>query len=288
MPTPIQLLALDLDDTLLKSDLSVSETNRLAIQSARSRGTRIVLASGRNIHSMERYARELGLDDRDEVMICTNGAEILQFNANKVLYENKMSPELCREVASELKKLGLAWQIYSDGNIYVSERNSWTEQDSRLTGQPSILVEDFEPWFSRGQFKFVVPGEPELVSKAHRNLSRRFGARASIITSKPYFLEVLDIASDKGLALEWLSRYLGIPREGVMAIGDAQNDIGMIRWAGLGCAVGNAGAEIKGAARLVAEANHEEDAVAWLLERAMASQDGAGIPVREHIGSSMG
>lgn len=268
---PIRLLAVDLDDTLLKSDLSVSETNRRAISSAREHGIRIVLASGRNIYSMKRYAQELGLTGPDEVMICTNGAEILRFNQNKVLYENKMSPQLCRDVAALLRKLGLPWQIYSDGKIYVSEKNTWTEQDSLLTGQPNILVEDFEPWFCQGQLKFVAPGDPEKVAEACRLLREHFSERASVLTSKPYFLEVLDIGSDKGIALAWLAASLGIPREGVMAIGDAHNDVGMIRWAGLGCAVGNARDEIKAEARLVAEPGHEEDAVAWLLEKATAS-----------------
>ena len=82
------------------------------------------------------------------------------------------------------------------------------------------------------------------------------------------FLEVLEAGSDKGIALAWLAEYLGIGREEVMAIGDAHNDIGMIGWAGLGCAVGNAAPEVKSAARLIAEPGHEEDAVAWLIEKA--------------------
>jgi Cof subfamily protein (haloacid dehalogenase superfamily) len=268
MPLPIKLIAIDLDDTLLKTDLSVSDMNRQALATARNRGIRIVLSSGRNIYSMKRYAHELELTGSDELMICNNGAQILQFNEDKTLYENKMSPELCREVAEILKVIGLPWQIYMDGKIYVSIKNFWTEQDTRLTGQPNELVQDPEQWFSQGQLKFVVPGEPELVAKASKILSERFVGRASIITSKPYFLEVLDAGSDKGIALAWLADYLGIQREEVMAIGDAANDLGMIRWAGLGCAVGNAGPDIKAAARLVAEPHHEQDAVAWLLKKA--------------------
>jgi len=217
---------------------------------------------------MKRYAHELGLIGSDEYMICTNGAQILQFNDNKTLYENKMSPELCRAVADLLQTLGLAWQIYMDGKIYVSQKNWWTEQDTRLTGQPNELVEDPDFWFSQGQLKFVVPGEPKLVAQAYRQLKDKFGGQASILTSKPYFLEVLEVGSDKGIALAWLAKHLGIGQAEVMAIGDAENDIGMIRWAGLGCAVGNASREIKAAARLVAEPHHEDDAVAWLLKKA--------------------
>lgn len=227
-----------------------------------------MLASGRNIYSMRRYAHELGLTGPDEYMICTNGAQILQFNADKTLYENKMSPDLCRAVAELLKTLGLPWQIYMNGKIYVSQKNWWTEQDTRLTGQPNELIEDPDFWFNQGQLKFVVPGEPELVVRASQLLKEKFAGRASILTSKPYFLEVLEAGSDKGIALAWLAGTLGVRQEEVMAIGDADNDIGMIRWAGLGCAVGNASPEIKAVADLVAEPRHEDDAVAWLLEKA--------------------
>jgi Cof subfamily protein (haloacid dehalogenase superfamily) len=267
MEPRIKLLAIDLDDTLLKSDLSLSGANKAAIRAATERGVRVVLASGRNIYSMKRYADELGLTSADDLMICTNGAEIVSIIDSKILYENKMSRSLCEEVVSLSRDFGLSWQIYAEGRILVSQKNQWTQRDTDLTGQPNECIQDRDAWFARGTLKMVLPGDPELIARAYPRFKSHFGARASVLVSKPYFLEVMDPHSDKGYALERVSGMLGVRREQTMAIGDSINDIGMVRWAGLGCAVGNALPELKAAAGLVADAHHEEDAVAWLIEK---------------------
>jgi Cof subfamily protein (haloacid dehalogenase superfamily) len=267
--TAIRLIALDLDDTLLDGELRVSRANREAISFALSRGVKVVLASGRNIFSMKRYAEELGLGGPDGLIICTNGAEIVRTATGECLYRNALSPGLCRDAVAAVEEFGLPWQVYEEGRIFVSKRNDWTDLDSKLTGQPNTLITDPEPFFRRGQLKFVCPGLPGSVSDAVLALKNRFPGQISVFTSKPYFLEILDIKSDKGLALERLAAILEIPREAVMAIGDAMNDVGMVRWAGLGCAVGNAINEVKAAAKLVADRRHDQDAVAWLIEKAL-------------------
>ncbi len=264
----IRLVAIDLDDTLLRHDLSLSADNKAAILAARQAGVRVVLASGRNIHSMRRYALELGMNAEDDVMICSNGAEILGVKKGNVLRENKMSPQLCRDASALAQSFGLSWQIYHEGRILVSEKNAWTNRDSELTGQPNELIGDPEPHFLRGTLKMVMPGEPEIVARAYESLKRELADRANVTLSKPYFLEVLDPQSNKGAALQWLAGSLGLLREEVMAIGDSLNDVEMVAWAGLGCAVGNALPELKAAARLVSELHHEDEAVAWLLGRA--------------------
>jgi hydroxymethylpyrimidine pyrophosphatase-like HAD family hydrolase len=149
----------------------------------------------------------------------------------------------------------------------VSEPNAWAFEDSRLTGQPTILIEDREEFFSRGLIKFVVPGEPRRMAELVAELSGQFGERAIVLTSKPYFLEVLPPGADKGSALGRLAEMLGLSLSSAMAIGDAMNDIGMLRVAGFGCAPANAIPEVKATARYVSLRTNEEDAVADLVER---------------------
>jgi hydroxymethylpyrimidine pyrophosphatase-like HAD family hydrolase len=188
-----------------------------------------------------------------------------------VLDERRLEPVFCREVARALEARGFPWAIYEEGIIHVSRPNPWAYEDSRLTGQPTILIEDREEFFSRGLLKFVVPGEPERLSALVGELSALFGERAIVLTSKPYFLEVLPPGADKGLALERLTKMLDLPMTGVMAVGDAMNDLGMVRAAGFGCAPANANPEVKAAARYVSARTNEEDAVADLVERVALS-----------------
>ncbi len=263
----VDLIAIDLDDTLLRADLTISAANNAALARARDAGLRIVLASGRNVYSMRAYAEELGLVGSGDYMICSNGAEIIHSASGRVLDERRIESSLCREIAAAIEERGFPWQIYEGGIIHVSTPNTWALADSRLTGQPCILVEDREEFFSRGLTKFVVPGEPQGISALVGQLSSLFGDRVIVLTSKPYFLEVLAWGADKGAALERLVAMLGLSLSRSMAIGDAMNDLGMVRAAGFGCAPANAVPVVKAAARYISARTNEEDAVADFVER---------------------
>ena len=80
-------------------------------------------------------------------------------------------------------------------------------------------------------------------------------------------LEVMSRDTDKGVALRALAEKLGIAREQVLAMGDSGNDCAMLRYAGVGAAMGNAGEQAKKAADVIAPSNRE-DGVAWMLRRA--------------------
>ncbi len=262
----VDIIAIDLDDTLLRTDLTISERNRRVIAGASAAGIRVVLASGRNYHSMRDYAEVLGLIGPGDYMICSNGAEIIHSPSGRVLDERRLEPGFCREVAGVLDSRGLPWAIYEDGIIHVNRPNPWAFEDAKLTGQPTILIEDRDELFARGLVKIVVPGEPEILSPLVLELQALFGDRAIVLTSKPFFLEVLPPGADKGLALERLAAMLDLPMSGTMAIGDAMNDLGMVRAAGHGCAPANANPDVRAAARYISLRTNEEDAVADLIE----------------------
>lgn len=263
----VELLALDLDDTLLRDDLTISEGNKAAIARAKDAGVRVVLASGRNVHSMRAYAVDLGLTGPGDYMICSNGAEIVHSASGRVIDERRLDPATCREIAAAIESRGFPWQVYEEGLIHVSAPNAWAFEDSRLTGQPSILIEDPEEFFVRGLIKFVVPGTPERMKELVVELSAVLGDRAIVLTSKPYFLEVLPPGADKGSALARLASMLGLALSGSMAVGDAMNDLGMVRISGFGCAPANAIPEVKAAARYISRRTNQDDAVADLVEK---------------------
>jgi hypothetical protein len=261
----IDLIALDLDDTLLRADLSISDANLAALREAEEAGVELVLASGRNIHSMRGYADQIGLRKAGDFLICSNGAEMLAADTGEVLERLVLPAELCREIARTIEAEGFPWQVYVDGSVICSEVNPWAVKDGYLTGQKILSAGDRDALFRDGQIKFVVPGEPDRIEALLGGLSRRFAGRAEVLTSKPYFLEILPLGADKGEALARLAGRLGIPMERVMAIGDAMNDLGMIRMAGWGCAPANAIESVRKAARVVSQFTNEEDAVASLV-----------------------
>jgi hypothetical protein len=262
----IKLIALDLDDTLLRADLSISEENKRALQRAENRGIHIVLASGRNYFSMRRYAEELSIHRRGDYLIGSNGAQLIQASTGALLEDLKLPAAFCRSIAADLERQGYAWQLYIEGTIYCNRMNEWAITDHRLSGLPVEVISDVDAILSQDQTKIVVGGEPERIESLYRELQGHIGSRAEIVTSKPYFLEILPRGADKGAALERLTKRLRIGMESVLAVGDARNDLSMIQRAGWGCAPANADEGVKAVARFVSTKTNEEDAVADILE----------------------
>ncbi len=270
---PIQLVAIDLDDTLLRKNLTISSANHAAIQSLRARGIRVVLASGRTLYSMKPYAKQLGLTAPGEYMICSNGAEIIETSSEKILYKRDIDGELCIEIADAIKSHGFSYQFYEEGRIRASTGNNWTSEDTRLTGQTLELIapEEERALLSKGLVKFVIPGEPERITWLFDTMQTLLHGRAELMISKPYFLEILPPGSNKGEALTHLSAFLGIEMEDVLAMGDSMNDAAMLRAAGISCAPANATPAARDAADYICDFTHEEDAVAHIIERYLGS-----------------
>ncbi len=95
-------------------------------------------------------------------------------------------------------------------------------------------------------------------------LSREVGY--TVLKSAPYFLEILDKRVNKGTGVKSLADALGIKPEEIMAIGDQENDIAMIEFAGVGVAMDNAIPAVKEAANFITKSNLE-DGVAFAIEK---------------------
>ncbi|HCO49288.1 MAG TPA: Cof-type HAD-IIB family hydrolase [Spirochaetaceae bacterium] len=262
---PVALIALDLDDTLLRSDLHISEANREAIVAAEDEGIELVLASGRSYAAMKRYVDFLGLARPGNFLICSNGAEILDAESGEARDRLFLSESFCHETAKNIEDHGFQWQVYMDGKIWCSKLNPWAFLDERLSGQQAVEVTSREELFRGGQIKFVIPGEEERIAELYGEFSRFYKGKAEVVTSKPYFLEILPIGADKGSALRRLAAQLAVPMDAVMAVGDAMNDYSMVKAAGWGCAPANALEAIKAIARVISDKTNEEDAVADLI-----------------------
>ncbi|MCX7027976.1 MAG: Cof-type HAD-IIB family hydrolase [Spirochaetes bacterium] len=261
----ISLIALDLDDTLLDSELDISKANIEAVAAAEKAGIEIVLASGRNYRSMKKYVLVLGLDRPGNYLVCSNGAETLEAMNGVHVERLFLTEAFCHEAVSIVESHGFSWQVYLEDRIYASELNDWALLDQRLSGLPLLPSPPKDKLFKGGQIKFVIPGDPESIAQLNDILAKTFEGKAVVVTSKPYFLEILPLGADKGSALRRLSAKLGIGMDRVMVVGDAMNDLGMITAAGWGCAPANARDEVKKAARVVSLKTNEEDAVADLI-----------------------
>ncbi|MDR1238783.1 MAG: Cof-type HAD-IIB family hydrolase [Treponema sp.] len=273
---PIRLLALDLDDTLLRSDLSISYRTRNAIKKAAAAGVTVVLASGRVQAAMEQYARLLGMHRQRGFLISNNGTVIQESNTGTVVFEARISGETALKACDLADAEGFAVQIYEDDIMYVSRTNEFTSCDQKLTGLRQVVVENFRAMAGGGCYEMLIPGDPMLLEPLESILKTYLGDEITLFTSKPYFLEILPPRIDKGMALAKVAELLGISPEESLAIGDSMNDEAMIRWAGMGVAMANGDERIKNIAALVTENTNDDDGVAEVIEKYILKGKGSG------------
>ncbi len=260
------LIALDLDDTLLRSDLTIGDEDREALIRAEERGILLVLATGRGPEGMRRFWQVLGMDRRPGWAIGYNGALVVRTDTGEELIRHELTSDVARLVVEICHTQDFAVQTYRDGQIKVSRENDWTHHDSYLTGLPNVVVSDAE-LVQPAPVKLVIPGDPARLPDLKLKIVKKLGEQADVVISKPYFLEVLPPGVNKGRSLERLCGILGIERHRVMALGDAMNDAEMLEWAGFGVAMANSVPAIKSLAQAVTERDHDHGGVAEALHR---------------------
>jgi hypothetical protein len=270
----VRVLAVDLDDTLLRQDLTISDADQDALRKAEAAGVTVLLASGRVPESIEPYSVQLGMDRREGYMIAANGALLLRSDTHQRLFERTVPVELALRVFHEVDSHELPIIVYQGRSIRASRENRWVIEDTRLSKFPAIVEPDYSSFLQHAELlKLAVAADPSIIAEIEPAMRTQFAPELEVTTTKPFFLEFLPKGVDKGEALRHLISFLDVAPEEVMAVGDSMNDLGMVREAGISVAVANACDEVKAAADIVLERNHEQDAVAEAIHRLILRSD---------------
>lgn len=263
---PYKMVVLDLDDTLLRDDLTISPRTRDSLLKAQEKGVLVVLASGRPTGAMRRYAEELELARHGGWILSFNGAVITECSTGQVIFEQSLSPELVHEIHDRALALGANILSYVDETIVTPRADEWTAVEHRLTGMEVVVVADFKYAIRGPAVKAIVLHDPVRLREISEAIRPAVEGRLSMAISKPFFLEFTDNGIDKRHSLARLLAHLDIDPLDVVAIGDGQNDAGMIRLAGLGIGMANGAAEVRAIADHVTASNMD-DGVAQAVER---------------------
>jgi Cof subfamily protein (haloacid dehalogenase superfamily) len=261
------MLALDLDDTLLRSDLSISFRTRNAVRKAGSQGITVVLASSRSPGAVDHFARLLEMHKKPGFIIANNGTVLQESHTGSVVFDARIPSEAALLVFDMADAEGFAVQIYDDDIMYISRGNEFSEYNQKITGLRQVVVENFRSMVAAGCRRMLIPADPMLLKPLTQLLAAYAGDAVSLRNARPYLLEALPREVDKGSALALAAEKLSIPRESVLAVGDSLNDESMLRWAGCPVAMVNGDERIKEIAALVTEKTNDEDGVAEVIER---------------------
>ena len=261
-----QLLALDIDGTIVANDLTILPEVATAIAAAQARGVRVTLATGRMYGSTLPYAKRLEIHDP---LICYQGGMIRDPLTHEIYAHTTMPGELAAEAVELLGQAGIFVIAYVDERMCVSHQAP--ELENYLRWHPEGIEVVIAPELAahiaaNPPTKLLFTATAEVVEHEMLRLAAHFGDRLAVIRSHAIFGELTAPGISKGSALKTLAARLGISREQVMAIGDHENDLPMIAWAGLGLAMGNAIPAVREAADAVIPPV-EEGGVAWAIER---------------------
>lgn len=264
----IELVAIDMDGTLLDPAHKLTARVKQAIAQARALGVHIVLTSGRPVPGLAPFLHELGIEDDDDYCIACNGGLVQRIGPRETVVEYPLSFDdfvYCEQVAREI---GVHFQALDAQRMYTPNQDIsiYTVADSHLSRMPLSYrrVADMDPGMSF--IKLMMIDEPDVLDAAIARLPAALTERFAVLKSAPFFLEVFDHRAGKGPSLQKLAEHLGIDRANVMAIGDQENDLTMLQYAGTSVAMGNAIDAVKAVARFETATNADEG-VARAIER---------------------
>lgn len=267
-----RMLVLDLDDTLLKDDRTVSELTRRRLLEAQQQGMIVVLASGRPTYAMQHLAKELCLAEYGGYFISFNGARITSCANQHILLSVDISHAQMCKLFDLAQEHGVYIQTYTEDHILVSKDNEYTQIEKEITGMDVIECADFKAEIPKTAVKAMMLEHPDRLKEVEKALRPVVENELYMTITKPFFLEFMNPAVDKGKSLVTLAQHLNVPMEQVIAVGDSYNDISMIKAAGLGVAMGNAVEAVKQAADYET-ADNEHDGVARVVERFFLQKD---------------
>jgi Cof subfamily protein (haloacid dehalogenase superfamily) len=263
---PYKLAAIDLDDTMIDNSHNFTPRTYEAVKRSVEKGFYIVLASGRTFRGLKKYYDMLAI--RAPLITC--GGSIVTDADGKVLYSSVVSHDQAKRVLEYAEEKGVHAQVYFGDDFVFRKRTEYAKIYEGFYGFPGVEMPDL---MSRDLTtpKVLFIAEPEKIQVLLKDAAGRFPELA-VATSKPFYLEFNNPLASKGKALEFLTDYLSLKREEVIAIGDSGIDLSMIEYAGLGVAMENATPEVKEKADYITFSN-EEDGVAHVLEKFMLEEN---------------
>lgn len=260
--TPIRLVTIDLDGTLLDSGQRTSARNLGALRRLLDAGVIVALATARDRASI---TGSVPLIRPGLFYLASGGALVFEVAADTIVWAEAMPPALAAEAVAFLQRFDQPVFVNADCDYWVDrdgDRVAMIERRYDLRTLPFARLEDVPVPPMRAS----LAAPRSVLEQAAREASVAFGDRASVSLASPDWLDVLGPGAGKGPAMEWLQARIGVRPDETMAIGDFDSDLPLFAAAGYRVAMANGVDAIRAAATHVTASN-DEDGVALALEQ---------------------
>ncbi len=276
---PIKAISMDIDGTLTNDEKVITPRTRERLLEAQESGIKLLLSSGRPAQGLKSLAHELELDTHDGLLVCFNGACVIDAQTDEVLYEQPLpADELCRLI-EHLRKFDLIPWITQGEYLYTEDvfncmihledgttKNIVKYERDMCEMRIREVADLCEVARAMPVDKLLTAGDPAYLNAHHDEMYAPFKCTLNGMFTAPWYFEFTAQGIDKAHALEGALPKIGIEAADVVAFGDGQNDRSMLEWAGTGVAMANAVDETKAVAQMITLSNNE-DGIAEALDK---------------------
>ena len=262
-----KLLAVDVDGTLLDPDGRLRQRTRDALEAANEAGATLTLATGRDWQAVEKLIDML---PSVRYSVCTNGIEVYSSNGER-LAAHEIDLELAKTIIRSIRKQlpGVAIGVGVGGQLVGEEDISKALPviPAGVSSFPAKMVPDIIPEITSSTQDIVIyhkdyhsriQGLYEIIYEVVQD------SRVDVVYSGLPMIEIVPAGCGKETGLSWLCSHLDINQADVIAFGDGMNDLSMLRWAGLGIAMGQSGVEVIQYADEIRLGNSDDGVAAWI------------------------
>lgn len=258
-----KLIAADMDGTLLDSKGIISPKTVSSLKRAVNSGVIFTVSSGRPIQGVLKYSDFLPLK---APAITYNGAMIVEPSNREILFHKPLTEYDALKILKLGEETSVTVCLWCENQLFVSKIDGRTEKYKKLSGVEPIVIKNKQALAEKGITKILWYDSAEKIKGFQESLNGEAFGQITFCTSKPEFLEFFNSSVSKAAAMEFLGSLYGIKQEEMIAIGDGDNDLAMIEYAGLGIAMGNGSEKVKKAAKFITASN-DGDGVAFAIEK---------------------
>ena len=264
---PIKLIVVDIDRTTLTDDYRLLPEVVEAVARARRAGITVAAATARSPEALHPIATELGIKGP---CVCLNGAWTgsIQEPEKNCIHQGEMDQSNVVKLINDAERLGFNPCWFTVSHWYALSRGALVEREVRATGMQPNIISSIDQFAEPVLKLLCLEDEPKSVTiDAIREVHDE---HFDFTRSDTYLIEVTQKGVSKKTAISRLADHLGVQKNNIAAIGDSENDLEMIKWAGLGIAVGNAQSIVLEAADWTTKTNANAG-VAHAIDKIIAS-----------------
>ena len=262
----IKLLVSDLDGTLLNSKKEISPGNLQALKKCQSKNIIVTVATGRPSYKAKEFIKSLEFEKTNGYLISYNGALITECKTNKIIFSSFIPKEIVQQIIKKTTEMEIPIIFYKDetGELFTNKLKEKSDLVALIEKGEKKLTKIFEGEIPENLCTMELLFNNENKNKILK-LKNEF-TNLEIIESFYFGFTVTNKGIDKANAIDNLRKILKINVEEICAFGDNFNDESMLKYCGIGVAMGNANDDVKKIADFVSVDN-ENDGVAYAIKK---------------------